>query len=110
MGNDFKSIKRVLIRVDYNVPIHNGVISDLTRIQATIPTINFFLNLGKQIILISHLGRPKGNDQNYSLKVIVKQLSKLLNRTVFFYSDWLTNTINLDNQPDVILLENSIIN
>ena len=106
MGNDFKSIKRVLIRVDYNVPIHNGVISDLTRIQATIPTINFFLNLGKQIILISHLGRPKGNDQNYSLKVIVKQLSKLLNRTVFFYSDWLTNTINLDNQPDVILLEN----
>ena len=64
------------------------------------------MNLGKQIVLISHLGRPKGNDQNYSLKVIVKQLSKLLNRTVFFYSDWFTNTINLDNQPDVILLEN----
>ena len=47
MADNFKSIKRVLMRVDYNVPINNGVISDLTRIQATIPTINFFFKLGQ---------------------------------------------------------------
>ncbi len=106
MGDDFKSIKRVLIRVDYNVPIHNGAISDLTRIQKTLPTINYFLNLGKQIVLISHLGRPSAKNDNHSLKIVVKPLSILLNRKVFFYSEWLTNPINLEDQPDIILLEN----
>tara|TARA_Y100000766_G_scaffold255869_1_gene242249 strand:+ start:348 stop:1526 length:1179 start_codon:yes stop_codon:yes gene_type:complete len=106
MADNFKSIKRVLMRVDYNVPINNGVISDLTRIQATIPTINFFLNLGKQVVLMSHLGRPKAESLKYSLKILVKPLSGLLKRDVFFYKDWLTSQINLDDQPDVVLLEN----
>ena len=106
MADHFKSIKRVLIRVDYNVPIHNGAISDLTRIEATIPTINYFLSLGKQIVLISHLGRPKGINDKYSLRILVKPLSRLLNRDVVFYQDWLTHPIKLANQPDVILLEN----
>jgi len=106
MNDTFKALKRVLIRVDYNVPIYNGTISDLTRIKSTIPTINFFLDLGKQVILISHLGRPKVKAKEYSLQIIVDPLSKLLKKDVFFYQDWMLNPINLNNKTDVVLLEN----
>ena len=59
MKNKFNTVKSVLIRVDFNVPIKNNKISDLSRVEAVIPTIRFFLKLNKKVVLISHLGRPK---------------------------------------------------
>ena len=78
--------KRVLIRVDFNVPLnHNRQITDDTRIREAIPTINKVLNDGASVILMSHLGRPKGGfESDYSLTPIVPTLSKMLNRNVIF--------------------------
>lgn len=75
--------KTVLVRVDYNVPMQNGKITDDLRIRASLPTIEYLRQAGaKKIILISHLGRPEGEDENFSLKPVAKQLEKLLNQTV----------------------------
>ncbi len=73
--------KRVLIRVDYNVPIKKGIIADDARIKKTIPTINYILGKNaRQIILVSHLGRPDGKyNEEYSLKPVAKRLSELMN-------------------------------
>ena len=78
--------KRVFIRVDFNVPIKDGRITDDTRIRASLPTIQYVLNHGaKSVILASHLGRPKGRpDPQYSLKPVADRLSKLLDRPVTF--------------------------
>lgn len=72
--------KRVIIRVDFNVPMHNGKITDDTRITSTLPTIHNLLGRGAKIILISHLGRPKGKETEFSLKPIVNKLEDLLER------------------------------
>src|SRR3989338_8230200 len=75
--------KRVFIRVDFNVPIKDGAITDDTRIRESLPTINYAIERGARIILASHLGRPKGKaDEKYSLKPVSKHLSKLLGRDV----------------------------
>ena len=52
--------KRVLIRVDFNVPVKNGVVTDATRIKAALPTINYILDNGASLVVMSHYGRPKG--------------------------------------------------
>lgn len=52
--------KRVLIRVDFNVPVKNGVVTDATRIKAALPTINYILDNGASVVVMSHFGRPKG--------------------------------------------------
>ena len=71
--------KRVLVRVDFNVPIEDGVISDDTRIVEALPTINFLLDRGASLILMSHLGRPDGEvNLKYSLAPVAKKLSELL--------------------------------
>jgi phosphoglycerate kinase len=81
--------KRVFIRVDFNVPIKNGAIGDDTRIQSSLPTIQYALDQGASaVVLASHLGRPKGKPTpEYSLKPVATHLSSLLGRPVVFASD-----------------------
>jgi phosphoglycerate kinase len=74
--------KRVLVRVDYNVPIENGVIEDDTRITASLPTVNYLLEHGASVILMSHLGRPKGVDDKFRLAPVAAQLEKVLGKPV----------------------------
>jgi phosphoglycerate kinase len=78
--------KRVLVRVDYNVPIENGVIEDDTRITASLPTVNYLLSHGASVILMSHLGRPKGVDDKFRLAPVAAQLEKVLGKPVKYIS------------------------
>jgi phosphoglycerate kinase len=105
--------KRVLIRVDFNVPLDKDTleITDDTRIRAALPTINHILNAGGSVVLMSHLGRPKeGFEDQFSLKHIVKHTSELLQREVKFASDCIgEQTQNLSanlKAGEVLLLEN----
>ena len=73
--------KKVLLRVDLNVPMENGAITETSRIEKIIPTINFLLNKEAKIIIISHIGRPKGKVvKGMSLKPISEKLSILLKK------------------------------
>lgn len=88
---DFKN-KRVLVRVDYNVPIENGVIKDDSRIRVTLPTIEYILKQPKsKAVLISHLGRPGGRRvPELSLKPVAKKLRELLKKEVKFIDDMIS--------------------
>jgi len=105
--------KRVIIRVDYNVPIKDGIITDDNRIIASLPTINYALENGAKIILMSHLGRIKTEEdkENNSLKIVANRLSKLLNREVVFsdmtHGPELEDSINNLSQGDILLMENT---
>ncbi len=105
--------KKVLIRVDYNVPLSNGKIMDDTRIRRSLPTINQLLDMGAYLILMSHLGRPKGvNKPDLSLKPIAEHLSELISRPVKFVESIVGNEVkeainNLGSDYQVILLENT---
>ena len=104
--------KKVLIRVDFNVPLnHNRQITDDTRIVESLPTINKVLNDGAAVILMAHLGRPKGGyEEDYTLTPIVPHLSKLLNRNIIFTRDLFgQKTIDAAavlKPGEIILLEN----
>lgn len=102
--------KRVLVRVDFNVPIKNGVIGDDTRIRAALPTINFILDNGASAVLMSHLGRPKGVDPSQSLAPVTTRLSELLGKPVAFADDCVGAVAEEKAQAlqpgEVLLLEN----
>ncbi len=104
--------KKVLVRVDFNVPLKNGVISDDTRIKEALPTINYLLNKGAAVILMSHLGRPDGKPvPEFSLKPVYERVCELMpNRKVYFSSDVVgENAKNLAKNlksGEVLLLEN----
>ena len=106
------SNKRVLVRVDYNVPIKDGVIQDDTRISASLPTIRKLLAGGSGVVLMSHLGRPKGGpDPKYSLEPITARLSELLGQPVKFIgslpgSDETLEQVQALQPGEVALLEN----
>ena len=103
--------KRVFVRVDFNVPLKDGVIQDDTRIRATLPTINYLREHGAIVILASHLGRPKGERKmEYSLAPCAVRLSELLGSPVAFATDCIGEEVKGEiaklQAGDVILLEN----
>ena len=102
--------KRVLMRVDFNVPLQNGEITDDTRIKAALPTIEYILAHAKQLVLASHLGRPDGVDANLSLEPIAAHLSTLLQQNVSLLSDYQHNHVHklAAQMPEakLIVLEN----
>jgi phosphoglycerate kinase len=80
--------RRALVRVDFNCPIKDGVVTDDTRIRAALPTIKYLRDRGARVVLLSHLGRPKnGPDPKYSMQPVVKALEKLMGAPVTFVPD-----------------------
>ena len=103
--------KKVIVRVDLNVPIDdNDNVTDTTRIVACKETVDLILEKGGTCILISHLGRPKGKENKFSLKKIVDTVSTVLNQPVFFYEDCIgqgaQEAISKLDQGSIILMEN----
>jgi phosphoglycerate kinase len=103
--------KRVLVRVDFNVPIADGVVTDDTRIRAALPTIRYLVDHGAAVILVSHLGRPKGEpDDAFRLDPTVGVLAKLLGRDVRKLDETVgpevTEAVAAMKPGDVLMLEN----
>jgi phosphoglycerate kinase len=104
--------KRVLIRVDFNVPLNkDGTITDDTRIRESLPTIQYALDSGAKVILMSHMGRPKAKkDSTLSLGIVAKRLSQLISAPVFFETDCVgkdvEKAVSSLQTGQVLLLEN----
>jgi len=103
--------KRVLLRVDFNVPINDGAITENSRIEKVLPTIKFLINKKAKIIIIAHLGRPKGKIvPELTLKPIAKKLSNYLNQDVVFLNESIGSLVIQNSKKipngEILLLEN----
>jgi phosphoglycerate kinase len=103
--------KRVFLRVDFNVPLKDGAVTDDTRIRETLPTLKLAIEKGGRLVLASHLGRPKGGpDPKYSLRPAAKKLEELLGRPVAFGSDCVGPGLEAQSKAlrdgEVLVLEN----
>ena len=80
--------KKVLVRCDFNVPLNDGVITDVNRLVGAMPTIKYLVENGAKVILCSHMGKPKGEAKpELSLAPVAKELSKMLGKEVVFAAD-----------------------
>src|SRR5437763_14576168 len=104
--------KRALVRVDFNVPIDKGRVTDDTRIRAALPTLQALLDRGARVVLLSHLGRPKGKPEaKYSLEPVARRLGELMPKQniVFVESTDTDEASKATHDPSVhiVLLENT---
>jgi phosphoglycerate kinase len=118
MSNTFRTLdhadvkgKRVLMRVDLNVPVENGVVSDATRIERTAPSITELADKGAKVILLSHFGRPKGVDPKQSLKPVAAELAHTIKRPIKFVGDCIGDeaerAVAAMKPGDILCLENT---
>jgi 3-phosphoglycerate kinase len=100
--------KKVIVRVDYNVPIKAGAITDDTRIVKSLPTVRYLLEQGAAVILMTHLGRPKGKpDPAFTVRPAAERLQKLLGKQVLFVPDCIGDAAEQAAgrlQPGLVLL------
>lgn len=103
--------KRVLLRVDLNVPMENGRVTDATRLERVAPTITELADKGGKVILLAHFGRPKGRDPKESLKPVAEALSKVVNKSVAFADDCIgepaATAVAAMTDGDILCLENT---
>jgi phosphoglycerate kinase len=103
--------KRLLIRVDLNVPVENGVVTDATRIERVAPALTELADKGAKVILLSHFGRPKGRDTKNSLKPVAKEVAHIVQRPVTFVDDCIgeaaEKAVAAMKPGDIVCLENT---
>ena len=103
--------KRVLLRVDINVPMDDGKITDATRIERVVPTITEIADKGGKVIILAHFGRPKGRDEKDSLKPVAQDLSRIIKRPVGFADDCVgevaQKAVAAMKAGDILVLENT---
>ncbi|HET7166641.1 MAG TPA: phosphoglycerate kinase [Pseudolabrys sp.] len=103
--------KRVLVRVDLNVPVENGVVTDATRIERAAPAIAEIADKGGKVILLSHFGRPKGRDPKQSLKPVAAEVARIIKRPVKFADDCIgevaERAVAAMKPGDILCLENT---
>ncbi|WP_439408100.1 phosphoglycerate kinase [Bradyrhizobium sp. DASA03076] len=118
MTNKFRTLddvdvkgKRVLLRVDLNVPMDNGRVTDATRLERVAPTINEIADKGGKVILLAHFGRPKGRDPKESLRPVAEALANVLKRPVAFADDCIgepaAKAVAALKDGDILCLENT---
>jgi phosphoglycerate kinase len=103
--------KRVLVRVDLNVPVDNGVVTDATRVERVAPALTELADKGAKVILLSHFGRPKGRDTKNSLKPVAAEVARVIKRPVKFADDCIgavaEDAVAAMKQGDILCLENT---
>lgn len=118
MANSFRTLdsvdlkgKRVLVRVDLNVPVDNGIVTDSTRIERVAPALTELADKGAKVILLSHFGRPKGRDTKNSLKPVAAEVARVVKRPVKFVDDCIgekaEQAVASARNGDILCLENT---